>query len=174
MLIANRFTLIETTKAGIKARDQETAQTVTLVDVKHFDPRNVGIFHPALVTVFAIVEHAGRTFAATEFVQGRSLKDLFAGEPCHPRRAAEIVSEVADGVAELHSRGIIHGNITQTSVMLTTKGKAKLQLVSAIGGDDETLDVNELKLLFKTIGGQPGDDVSHTQSAAVLAAALRA
>ena len=74
--------------------------------------------------MFAVVEHAGRTLAATEFVQGRSLKALFAGEPCHPRRAAEIVSELADGVAELHARGIVHGNITQTSAMLTAKGKA--------------------------------------------------
>ena len=35
---------------------------------------------------------------------------------------------------------------TQVSAILTTKGKARLQLTSAIGGDDEMLDVNELKL----------------------------
>ena len=51
-------------------------------------------------------------------------------------RAREIVSELADGVAELHARGIVHGNITQTSAMLTTKGKARLSLTSAIGGDE--------------------------------------
>jgi tRNA A-37 threonylcarbamoyl transferase component Bud32 len=171
-VIANRFVPLETTAAGIKARDQDTAQTVVLVDVKHFEPRLVGIFHPALIAVFAVVEHAGRTFAATEFVQGRSLKQLFAGEPCHPRRAAEIVSELADGVAELHARDIVHGNITQASAMLTAKGKARLSLTSAIGGD-EILDVNALKLVLKTIGGNPTAAVSAAQSAAVLAAALR-
>ena len=171
-MIANRFTLIETTAAGIKARDNDTAQTVVLVDVNHLDPQLVGVFHPALIAVFAIVEHAGRTLAATEFVQGRSLKQLFAGEPCHPRRAAEIVSELADGVAELHARGIVHGNITQTSAVLTAKGKARLSLTSAIGGD-EILDVNALKLVLKTIGGNPSDAVSAAQSAAVLAGALR-
>ena len=116
--------------------------------------------------------HAGRTLAATEFVQGRSLKELFAGEPCHPRRAAEIVSELADGVAELHARGIVHGNITQASAMLTAKGKARLSLTSAIGGDD-ALDVDALKMLLKTIGGQPTEAANRAQSAAVLAAALR-
>lgn len=171
-MIANRFVILETTPAGIKARDQETAQTVLLVDVRHLDPRLAGIFHPALITVFTIVEHAGRTLAAVEFVQGRSLKELFAGEPCHPRRAAEIVSELADGVAELHARGLAHGNITQTSAFLTAKGKARLSLTSAIGGD-EMLDVNELKLVLKTIGGKPGPDVLDAQSAAVLAATLR-
>lgn len=171
-MIAHRFVPLETTPAGIKARDQDTAQTVVLVDVTHLDPRLVGIFHPALIAVFAIVEYAGRTLAATEFVRGRSLKQIFAGEPCHPRRAAEIVSELADGVAELHARDIVHGNITQTSAMLTAKGKARLSLTSAIGGD-EILDVNALKLVLKTIGGNPSAAVNAAQSAAVLAAALR-
>jgi tRNA A-37 threonylcarbamoyl transferase component Bud32 len=171
-VIANRFVPLETTPAGIKARDQDTAQTVVLVDVTHLDPRLVGIFHPALITVFAIVDYAGRTLAATEYVQGQSLKQIFAGEPCHPRRAAEIVNELADGVAELHARDIVHGNITQTSALLTTKGKARLSLTSAIGGE-EILDVNALKLVLKTIGGNPSAAVNAAQSAAVLAAALR-
>jgi tRNA A-37 threonylcarbamoyl transferase component Bud32 len=171
-MIASRFTPIETTPAGIKARDNETAQTVVLVDVNHIDPRVVGIFHPALITIFTIVEYAGRTLAAAEFVQGRSLKQLFAGEPCHPRRAAEIVSELADGVAELHARDVVHGNITQVSAILTSKGKARLSLTSAIGGE-EVLDVNALKLVLKTIGGHSSDDITNAQSAAVLAAALR-
>jgi len=122
--------------------------------------------------VFAIVDYAGRTLAATEFVQGRSLKQLFAGEPCHPRRAAEIVSELAGGVAELHAREIVHGNVTQASAWLTAKGKARLSLTSAIGGD-EIADVNALKIVLKTIGGKPTAEVNKAQSAAVLSAALR-
>jgi tRNA A-37 threonylcarbamoyl transferase component Bud32 len=173
VMISNRFVHLATTPAGIKARDQETAQTVLLTDVSHLDPRLVGVFHPALVAIFAIVDDAGRTLAATEFVEGRSLKELFAGEPCHPRRAAEIVSTLADGVADLHARGIVHGNITQTSALLTAKGKARLSLTTAIGGD-EVLDLNALKLVLKTIGGIPTDEANQAQSAAVLAAALRA
>lgn len=172
-MIANRFVRLESSAAGIKARDQETAQTVMLVDAPTLDERFAGVFHPALISVFTIVEHLGQRLAASEFVQGRSLMELFHGEPCHPRRAAEIVSEIADGVAELHARGLVHGNITQASTILTTKGKARLRLTSAIGGDDEMLDVNELKVLLKTIGGQPGDAVNGAHSAVVLAAALR-
>ncbi len=171
-LIANRFVTLETTPAGIKARDQATAQTVLLTEIGHLEPQLVGLFHPALITVFAVVDHEGRSLAAAEFVQGRSLFDLFHGDPCHPRRAAEIVAELADGVAELHARGIVHGNITQRSAILTTKGKARLSLVAAIGGD-EIADLNGLKLVLKTIGGHPSDEANHAQSAAVLAAALR-
>jgi len=171
-MIADRFVPIETTSAGIKARDNETAQTVLLVDVNHLDSRLVGVFHPALISVFAIVEYAGRTLAAAEFVQGQSLKQVLAGESCHPRRAAEIVTELADGVAELHARGIVHGNITQASAVLTAKGKARLSLTSAIGGND-ALDIDALKVLLKIIGGKPSDAASKAQSAVVLAAALR-
>ena len=171
-MIANRFVPIETTAAGIKARDQDTAQTVLLVDVKNLDDRLIGIFSPSLVTIFAIVDHAGRSLAAVEFVHARSLKQVFQGEPCHPKRAAEIISELADGVAELHSRGLVHGNITESSVLLTAKGKARLSLTSAIGGDD-AVDIDALRTLLNMIGGKPGDDVRNAQSAAVLAAALR-
>jgi tRNA A-37 threonylcarbamoyl transferase component Bud32 len=171
-MVAGRFKILEQTAAGIKARDQQTAQTVLLVDVKNLDQALVGIFHPALITIFAIVDYAGRTLAATEFVYGRSWKEVFQGEPCHPKRAAELVSELADGVAELHARGLVHGNITQSSAILTAKGKARLSLTSAIGGDD-ILDVNALKLLLKTIGGKPSDEAIAAQSVAVLAALLR-
>jgi Protein tyrosine and serine/threonine kinase len=171
-MIANRFAPIETTAAGIKARDLETAQTVMLVEVKDLDSRLTCIFHPSLVAIFAMFEDEGRTMAATEFVQARPLRELLHGDPCHPRRAAEIVSELADGVAELHARGLVHGNITQASAILTAKGKARLRLTSAIGGE-ELLDLNALKLLLKTIGGQPTEAVTATQSVAVLAASLR-
>ncbi len=82
------------------------------------------------------------------------------------------MSQLADGVAELHAREITHGNITQTSALLTAKGKARLSLTSAIGGD-AILDVNALKLVLKTIGGHPSDDVNAAQSVVILAAALR-
>jgi len=133
---------------------------------RQFDGRS------SLVTIFAIVDHAGRSLAAVEFVHGRSLNEVFQGEPGHPKRAAEIVCELADGVAELHSRGLTHGNITQASAVLTAKGKARLTLTSAIGGEG-ALDIDALKDLFEAIGGKPSDDVSRAQSAAVLAAALR-
>ncbi|HYE85968.1 MAG TPA: hypothetical protein VEA16_06415, partial [Vicinamibacterales bacterium] len=165
MIIAQRFVLLEYIPSGIRARDQETAQTVVLVDAKGLDPRYVGIFHPALQAVLAIVEHEGRALAAVESVQGRSLEQQSAGQPCHPRRAADIVSEIADGVAELHARGLAHGNITQSTVLLTAKGKSKLVLTDAIGAE-EPQDLSALRLLLKTIGGHINAEAEAAQSVA--------
>jgi hypothetical protein len=173
-MIANRFDPLGTTPTGaIKARDLETAQTVVLYDVVDLDNRIVGIFHPALLTVFAIVDYHGRKLAATESVQARPLAELFADVPCSARRAAEIVSELADGVAELHARELCHGAIGMTSAMLTAKGKAKLALSLAKGGTEEA-DLKALKLLLCGIGGQLTPDAAGAQSAATFAALLRA
>jgi len=173
-MIAGRFQPIGPAVRGapIKARDLETAQTVMLMDVPTLDPRVVGLFHPALLTVFAIVEHEGRQLAAAEFVHGRTLAEVLGGEPCHPRRAAEIVSELADGVAELHAAGVCHGSIGVTSAILTAKGKAKLTLTTAIGGS-EADDLKLLRDLLSAIGGRATAEADSAQSAAVLAASLR-
>jgi hypothetical protein len=171
-MIAGRFEKIGYVGAAIKARDNETAQTVLLVDVRNLDPRFTGVFHPALLSIFAIVEDHGRTLAAAEFVQARTLAETFGGEICHPRRAAEIVAELADGLAELHARQLTHGNITASSAVLTAKGTAKLTLTSASGGTEQA-DLRALKTLFVSIGGKLTPDSAGAASAATFAALLR-
>jgi hypothetical protein len=173
-LIAGRFQPLET--AGgfpIKARDLQTAQTVVLNAVDDLDERLVGIFHPSLLTIFAIGDHEGRRFAACEFVPARTLRDVFAGEPCHPKRAAAIVGEIADAVAELHARGLGHGDISGVRVYLTLKGKAKLSLATARAGTDPHRDLETLRSLLEDIAGRPFPSLRETDSVAILAAQLR-
>lgn len=171
-MIAARFEKLGYAGTAIKARDHETAQTVLLVDVRDLDPRLAGIIHPALQSIFAIVDDRGRTLAATEFVHARTLAQTFGGEHCHPKRAAEVIAELADGLAELHSRDIAHGNISDHTTLLTAKGKAKLVLTSATGGSEQ-IDLRALKTLFVAIGGKLTPDSAGAQSAVTFAALLR-
>lgn len=172
-MIAGRFEILGAGAQGaIKARDCETAQTVMLVKADSVDPRLVAIFHPALLSIFALVPHEGGLLAATEWVQAETLADFFRGGPGHPRRAAEIVSELADGVAQLHAAGVCHGAVGLRSAVLTAKGKAKLMLTTAKGGNEDT-DVKSLKDLLTAIGGRPTPESNAAQTAAVLAACLR-
>jgi serine/threonine protein kinase len=183
-VIANRYQPLEAAPAGaaVKARDLQTAQTVMLRPVTRLDERLCGVFHPSLVTIFDVVQDGTRTFAACEFVQGRSLRLIMGGQPFNSRRAAEIVVEVADAVAELHARGIYHGAISVDTVLLTAKGKSKLDLVHVIDAN-ESADVDQLRGLLRDLthlrpgdGGQAGPlpDLAAVTSAAVLAATLRA
>ena len=173
-MIANRYDPLELAPAGaaVKARDRQTAQTVMLRPITRLDERLRGLFHPSLVTIFDIVHDGGATFAACEFVQGRSLRLIMGGQPFNGRRAAEIVAEVADGVAELHARGICHGAVSIDTVLLTAKGKSKLDLVHATDAS-EGVDIDQLRVLLKDLTGYERPDLADAGSAAVLAARLR-
>ena len=151
----------------------QTAQTVVLRAVGAIGPRLVGIFHPSLVAIFDVVfTDGGARLAACEFVDARSLRAVTGGQPFHPRRAAEIVAEIADAAAELHGRGLTHGAISLDSVLLTGKGKAKLQLADAVGSTEDR-DLDLLRALMGDLTGVAYPALASVRSAAVLAAHLR-
>jgi len=141
-LIADRYQPLDPPRPGApqRARDLQTAQTVVLryvslpphdLDITLAPARTArGIFHPSLITLFDIQLLPGwRALLAYEFVQAQSLAQVSGGHPFNARRAAELVTEVADAVAELHARGVAHGGISQSTVLVTLKGKAKLDRV---------------------------------------------
>ena len=173
-MIANRYEPLELAPAGapVKARDMQTAQTVMLRPIVRVDNRLAGLFHPSVVTIFDIVHDGPATLAACEFVQGRSLRLIMGGQPFNGRRASEIVAEIADAVAELHARGVYHGAITIDTVLLTTKGKAKLDLVHATDST-EAADVDQLRRLLTALVEHEWPGLEEVDSAAVLAARLR-
>jgi serine/threonine protein kinase len=138
-LIAGRYQPLEPGASGtrVRARDLQTAQTVILRDIRlpqgSEDAARTraeaarGIFHPSLVTLFDVfVQPEGRLLLAYEFVPAQSAAAVSGGHPFNARRAAAIVVEVADAVAELHAHGVSHGGISQGTVLITMKGKAKL------------------------------------------------
>jgi serine/threonine protein kinase len=141
-LIADRYQPLDTARPGApqRARDLQTAQSVLLRNVRL--PRDgadealarahaaKGIFHPSLVTLFDVLpQPEGRVLLAYEYVPAQTVAQVSGGVPFNPRRAAELLTELADAVAELHARGIPHGGITQGTVLITMKGKAKLDRV---------------------------------------------
>jgi hypothetical protein len=140
--LAGRYQPLEAARPGWpqRARDLQTAQTVLLRDVAL--PRYAadqalararqatGIFHPSLITLFdAVALPKERVLLAYEFVPAQGIAQVSSGSPFSIRRAAEIVSDIADAAAELHAHDVAHGGISQTSVLITMKGKTKLDRV---------------------------------------------
>jgi two-component system LytT family response regulator len=82
--------------------------------------------HPAVSVVYEIDEAEGATFIAMELVRGRPLAALLAGAPMEPARALDLAIEVAEGLAEAHSRGVVHRDLKPKNVMLTESGHAKI------------------------------------------------
>ncbi len=170
--IAGRYQALEPARPGSpqRARDLQTAQTVLLrprllpAEYLHAIARAraaIGIFHPSLVTLFDVVSMPrGHVLLAYEFVQAQTLAQLSGGSPFTPRRAAAIVAEIADAVAELHARDLAHGGISQATVLVTMKGKAKLDRVGdpvwrANHGSGAARDLAALGDLLRELAGRP-------------------
>jgi hypothetical protein len=138
-LIAGRYQQLENARRGspLRARDLQTAQTVLLrqVSVSSGTGEDAlrrakaasGIFHPSLITLFdAVPIEPDQLLLAYEFVPAQTIAQLSAGQPLSAKRAAAVVGEIADAVAEIHARDVTHGGISQATVLVTMKGKARL------------------------------------------------
>lgn len=203
-MIANRYQPLEPARPGtpLRARDQATAQTVILREVGPIEPAQLnaalqrsrtakGVLHPSLIALFDVTElDESRLLLAYEFVPAQTIRHLSGGQPFHPRRAAELMAEISDGIAELHARGLVHGAISADTVLVTMKGKAKLDRLAdptlPMSGSDEDADIKDIITLLRELTrGAKGtlpvldtilehDDGASLGSAATLAASLRA
>jgi hypothetical protein len=188
-IIAGRYQPLETARAGspLRVRDLQTAQTLLLrtavVAADRITPVAAraraasGIFHPSLVTLFDVVVAAGEEPAlllAYEFVPAQPAASVTGGTPLNLRRAAQVVAEIADAVAELHARDVVHGGISLTTVLMTMKGKAKLDRVGdptvATGSDVAAADdLVALGSLLATLAGSGGRGTVGMQAIETLA-----
>jgi hypothetical protein len=82
--------------------------------------------HPNIVQIFEVGEQAGCPYLALEFVGGGSLAQQLAGKPMVPRRAAQLVLELARAVQHAHDQGILHRDLKPANVLLTESGVAKI------------------------------------------------
>ena len=82
--------------------------------------------HPFLASLFDVGDDEGQVYLATEFVPGDTLTRVVGGQPLHPRRAAELAAQIADALAEAHSRDLVHGDVRPDNIIVTPKGAAKL------------------------------------------------
>lgn len=82
--------------------------------------------HPNIATLWDVGEADGQTYLAYEFAAGKSLREESGGVAMNPRRALDLAVQIADGVADAHSAGILHGDLRPDTVIVTAKGNAKV------------------------------------------------
>ena len=65
-------------------------------------------------------------YAVTELLEGETLADRLRSGPLHPQKAVEVASQIAEGLAAAHEKGIIHRDIKPDNIFLTNEGRAKI------------------------------------------------
>jgi len=94
--------------------------------------------HPAVATVFDVVEELGHPWIVMEFVRGQSLDRVLREQgPLPPQVVARIGQDLLAALAAAHAVGVLHRDVKPGNVMLTDAGGAVLTDfgVATIEGD---------------------------------------
>src|SRR5688572_10191443 len=106
----------------VLSADDERAEAV-LAAARSAGP----VINRRLLRVLDAETSDGRCYVVNEWGQGDSLDILLTREgPLPPRRAAWLVSEVADGIAEAHATGLAHGRLVPENVLLDQHGQIRI------------------------------------------------
>jgi serine/threonine protein kinase len=82
--------------------------------------------HPSILAIHDTGSFGAIPFAVTELLEGETLNDRLRNGPLNPAKAVEIASQIADGLAAAHARGIVHRDIKPENIFLTNEGRAKI------------------------------------------------
>lgn len=82
----------------------------------------VPIKNVALVPVIDAFELEGAVCVVEPWVDGRTLKDRCGEGQLPPDEVATLGVELLEGLAELHDAGLVHGDVSPSNIMLTSRG----------------------------------------------------
>src|SRR3954471_4739492 len=82
--------------------------------------------HPNIITIYEIGENELGSFLATEFVEGRTLRDVIKNESLTLPRILKIVEQAANALVAAHAAGIVHRDIKPENIMVRGDGIVKV------------------------------------------------
>lgn len=103
--------------------------------------------HPNIITIYEIGEDGDNLFIATEYVKGKTLRELLAKGELTQLEAIGIAEQVADALAVAHEARIVHRDIKPENIMVRGDsivkildfGLAKPIFEGTVGAEDETV-----------------------------------
>ena len=99
--------------------------------------------HPNILHVYDTGVQAGAPYIVMELLEGQSLRERLDGRPLGLRRALEIATQVARGLAAAHERKLTHRDLKPENIFIQPDGQVKIldfglaKLVSPPSGDQD-------------------------------------
>ncbi len=81
--------------------------------------------HPGIVTIYDVGNFEGVNYIATEFVEGKTLRELMHGK-FKIRNIVANAIQICDALSAAHDAGIIHRDIKPENIMIRDDGYAKI------------------------------------------------
>ena len=82
--------------------------------------------HPNICAIHEVGEEGDRTFIVMQYVEGETLDVKLKQKPLELNESLILTEQIADALAEAHSRGIIHRDIKPLNIIVTSRGQAKV------------------------------------------------
>jgi alkyl hydroperoxide reductase subunit AhpC len=82
--------------------------------------------HPNVCTVFAVDDSEGVPMIAMEYVDGQPLSLLLRTGALAAAQVADLVRQIALGMAAAHGLGIVHGDLKPANLLVTRGGAVKI------------------------------------------------
>jgi serine/threonine-protein kinase len=96
--------------------------------------------HPNILIIHELGKDQGRTFLVSEFVEGRTLKEMLTDGPLHRQEATAVALQIAKGLQAAHQLGSVHRDIKPANIMILPDGHAKiLDFGLALSSEDGTV-----------------------------------
>lgn len=106
--------------------------------------------HPNILGVYDIGQHQGSPYMVSELLEGETLRERLIGGPLSQRRAIEYASQIAEGLAAAHNKGVVHRDLKPENVFIIKEGRAKI------------LDFGLAKLARADAASTPGEGATAT------------
>jgi serine/threonine protein kinase/predicted Zn-dependent protease len=82
--------------------------------------------HPNITTIYEIDEVEGECFICMEYIEGKSVKEVIKEKGFSVEETLKVASQVCEGLAAAHEKGIVHRDIKSDNIMLTPRGQVKI------------------------------------------------
>ncbi len=80
--------------------------------------------HPAILRGLGSGQYNRVPYLATEFVQGKLLRDVIAtSAPMPPAQAVTFTRQIAEGMAYCHDNGVVHRDLKPENILITADGQ---------------------------------------------------
>lgn len=82
--------------------------------------------HPNILTVYDIGSHEGSPYLVSELLEGVTLRERLAEGLLPQRKAVEFATQIANGLAAAHEKGLVHRDLKPENLFLTHDGRVRI------------------------------------------------